>query len=262
MDDGRSPPACLDGATLVDSFVDGDGVLWAACEDLQRPDGDIVLVSSSSLSAQGAQEAASQVVIERFAKSYAPFTTNYTDDARYYLGLGKRAVADATTDVMGAALLAGAGGGVSGGGGGEGMSWSAVERAVPAIRRSGKRADGKWSTNCVGARTFVGSRSAASDTTFDDQGGDCSWAGWPHASSYVINMHNKAVGAPQQTINGSVSADGSVGLADALPTAIFYLPMLDNGTSSANRYWTYFAAAVPDVCPDPAAGCREQVLTY
>ena len=38
--------------------------------------------------------------MERFAKSYAPFTTNWTDDARYYLGLGKQAVANYAVHYM------------------------------------------------------------------------------------------------------------------------------------------------------------------
>jgi hypothetical protein len=238
LDPADSTPSCPDGATLVDSF-ELDGATWSACEDLQRPGGDIVLVPAAG----GPAEA------ERFSKSYAPFTTNWTDDRRYYLGLGKAAVASASTDVLGAKLLRD----------NQALSWSAVEAAVPPIRKSGKTASGRWQSNCNGVRTFVGSRSASVDATFDDHGGDCNWEGWPNWHSYAVNMHNKAVGAPLQTYNGSISADGSVG--DVLPTAIFYLPMQDNGTS-VNRYWTYFAAAVPDICPTPANGCREQAVLF
>lgn len=97
------------------------------------------------------------------------------------------------------------------------------------------------------------------DTSFDDHGGDCNWEGWPSWQSYAINMHNKAVGDPLQAYNGSISGDGNVG--GVLPTAIFYLPMHDNMTS-VNRYWTYFAAATPDICPTPANGCREQEVLF
>ena len=227
-------PACPDASTIVDSFS-VNGTVWAACEDLQRPGGDIVLVSS-----------AADARAERFTKSFAPYTANWTDDSAFYLGLTKEAVANATTDILGAKLLHG-----------KALTWAAVERAVPPIRSSGQ--SGNWQSNCKGVRTFVGSRSAAVDTTFDDHGGDCNWEGWPSWERYAINMHNRAIGAPIQTYNGSASADGNVG--GVLPTAVFYLPMLDNGTS-VNRYWTYFAAATPDICPTPANGCREQAVLF
>ena len=223
---------------LVDTFT-YNGTAWLACEDLQQPGGDIVLVRSSDAH------------IERFNKAYAPFTTNWTDDADFYLGLTKAAVANATSDIMGAKLLNDHAK--------NGVSWDAVAAAVPPIRHNGPVAAGGWGSNCHGARTFVGSRSAAVDTTFDDHGGDCNWEGWPSWESYAVNMHNKAVGAPQQAYNSSISGDGNVG--GVLPTAVFYLPMFDNGTS-INRYWTYFAVAVADICPTPANGCREQAVLF
>ena len=81
----------------------------------------------------------------------------------------------------------------------------------------------------------------------------------PSWESYAINMHNKAIGAPMQNYNSSISGEGNVG--GVLPTAIFYLPMLDNGTL-VNRYWTYFAVPVADICPAPANGCREQAVLF
>jgi hypothetical protein len=220
-------PSCPDASTLVDSF-ETNGTIYAACEDLQQPDGDIVLVSSKGHT-------------ERFSKSYAPYTSNWTDDSLFYLGLGKAAVANASTDILGAKLLQDE----------KALSWKAVERAVPVIRSSGKGEN--EGGICHGIRTFVGSRSASVDVMLDDQGGDCTFDN--NLVAYAINMHNKAVKAPVQASNGSATADGSVG--DILPTAIFYLPMQDIN-ASVNRYWTFFAVAIPDICPTPADGCREQ----
>lgn len=141
------------------------------------------------------------VQVEWFEKTFAPYGSNASDTA-YYLGLGRltscpvtissprprwpafsspliallqigtaracslcatltdtvcrEAVANASSDVLGAALLA------------AGLSWSAVERAVPPIRSSGP--GGEWGTDCRGVRTFVGSRGAAYDGAIDDQG--------------------------------------------------------------------------------------------
>ena len=136
-------PGCPDASTLVDSFL-SNGTMWAACEDLQLPGGDIVLVS-----AQGDTE--------RFTKSFEPYGTNWTDDSEYYLGLGKAAVANASTDILGGKLLRDE----------KALSWSAVERAVPVIRSSGKgESEGDI---CRGIRTFVGSRGASVDVALDDQ---------------------------------------------------------------------------------------------
>ena len=182
---------------------------------------------------------------ERFSKSYAPYSTYWTDDSMYYLGLGKAAVANASTDILGEKLLRDE----------TALSWSAVERAVPVIRSSGKgESEGSI---CRGIRTLVGSRGASVDIAMDDQGNTCQLDA--NVVSYAINMHNKAVGAPTQTNNGSITADGSVG--DVLPTAIFYLPMQDVNTS-INRYWTYLAVPIPDICPQPANGCREQNVMF
>ena len=96
---------------------------------------------------------------------------------------------------------------------------------------------------------FVGSRGSSVDGTLDDHGKDCSWNGWPDVK-LGTNMHNEAVDQPWQTLNTSAEADGIVG--GAVPTAIFYLTMDDNATSS-NRYWTYMIVPKPDM-----QGSREQ----
>ena len=119
--------------TRVDSFL-ARGAAWSVCEDLQTAGGALLLLSSGG-------EA------EWFSKTYAPYGTN-ASDGEYYLGLDRRALANASTDLLGSALLqAGP------------LTWAAVERAVPPIRVSGR--GGEWGTNCKGVRTFVGSRGAA-----------------------------------------------------------------------------------------------------
>eukprot|EP00966_Prymnesium_polylepis_P290083 6701240-Prymnesium_polylepis.1 len=160
---GGAAPQCPGGSTRVDTF-EINGTTWAACEDLQQPGGALVLVSGAG-------------VTEWFSKGYSPF--NSTDDSEYYLGLDKRAVAAASTDLLGAKLLEDE----------EGLSWAHVERAVPPIRAA--TAGGACRTNRA-VRTFVGSRGASVDTTFDPFGGDSNWEGWPSKESFAINMHNKA----------------------------------------------------------------------
>ena len=76
--------------TRVDSFL-ARGAAWSACEDLQTPGGALLLLSSGG-------EA------EWFSKTYAPYGTNATD-SEYYLGLDRRALANASTDLLGSALL-------------------------------------------------------------------------------------------------------------------------------------------------------------
>jgi hypothetical protein len=115
-------PSCPDGTTLLSAF-EARATTWVACEDLQRPDGEIVLVPAIGDPAH-------------FPKSYAPWNTNWTDDADYYLGMGREAVANATTDILGAKLL----------GGKDAITWSAVEKAAPPIRNSG-RSIGGWGSN-------------------------------------------------------------------------------------------------------------------
>ena len=150
----------------------------------------------------------------------------------------------ATTDVLGAKLLADSKAGIT---------WAAVEAAVPPIRTASANGPG-CRTNCKGVRTFLSSRGSSSDTTMDNNGEDCNWGGWPHWQSYAINMHNEAVGENWQSYNGSESGDGMVG--GVIPTVVFYTPMANNGTSK-HRYWTYLAVATPDM-----KGSREQSILF
>jgi hypothetical protein len=92
-----------------------------ACENIQIPDGALVLVSGTGET-------------EWFQKSYAPYRTNWTDN-EYYLGLSGGEVANATSDVLGAKLLCD----------GCEPTWAAVANAVPPIRVSGS--GGHWGTN-------------------------------------------------------------------------------------------------------------------
>ena len=216
-------PACSGGMDQVDTFTI-NGTLWAACEDLQEPGGALALVPGSGAT-------------EWFEKGYSEYKTNWTDDSDYYLGLTKAAVANATTDILGAKLLSDS----------KSISWAAVERAVPPIRLpSGPRGAGCNTNRPV--RTFVGSRTSRVDATTDNHGGDSNWQGWPSWESYAINMHNKATAEPQQTYNGSASADGLVG--GVLPTWVTYTPMLANSSldnktvMQPGRYWTVMQVAV------------------
>ena len=66
----------------------------------------------------------------------------------------------------------------------------------------------------------------------------------------AIFKYNNVSGNAQQIPDTNATADGIVG--DILPTAFYYLPMVDDGTSKF-RYWTRFIVAVPDM-----QGSREQ----
>ena len=103
-------PACPAGS-LVDAFQI-NGTAWAACEDLQRPDGAIVLASSSG-------------EIEWFSKGYEPYTQGSPSD--YYLNLTARTVSNAKADLLAIALL-----------NHSQITWELVERAAygaPLARR-------------------------------------------------------------------------------------------------------------------------------
>jgi hypothetical protein len=223
---GNSGPDCPTGTSLLDAFSINSS-LWSACEDLQVPDGRIVLVSSAGDT-------------HTFPKSWAPYGTNATDH-QYYLGLGQSAVASAASDVLGATLLCES----------EAQlcepTWEAVQRAVPPIRKSGSVSPdeyGHWGTNCAEVRTFVGGRSSSNDFTLSDQTTDCSWNGAP-TWSLAVDVHNKAVGEPAQHWNTSGIADGLIG--GVLPAAIYYIPIAtDNVTDGTFRYWTYLNVPKPD----------------
>jgi len=220
-----SPPQCPSGATQVDAFTGDDGNAWFACEDLQRPGGAIVLVSSAGDA-------------EHFAKTYEQYgSVAPGTDADYYLNLTKQAAVAAHSDVLGQALLAGGD-----------ITWQRVASAVPPIRRAGVRA-------------VVGSRGSVSDTTFNDAGEDANQYGFPPALSYVFNLTTMAErGTPldgkQPYINGSLMAAGLVG--GHLPIVVFYYPVtgkyLDQGRA---RYWTMVASGDPDM-----KGSHEQTVWF
>jgi len=177
-------PSCAAAMTKVDSFADANGTAWAVCEDLQQPGGAIALLSSAGDA-------------EWFEKTHSPYLSNTTDSS-YYLGLDRTTVANASADILGAKLLQ------------EnqkhGLSWAAVEQAVPPIRRSGKAATGiSWISDCAGIRTFVGSRGAAYDGTFTDQGQDMWHGDWDGCETVMqpdaVSKYNDAVGAPPQVKN-------------------------------------------------------------
>jgi hypothetical protein len=211
---GPPAPPCPSGLHEVESFAI-NGTAWVACEDLQKLNGPLVLLSGAGKE-------------EWFNKGYEPYGTNTTDD-RYYFGLSKDTIANATSDVLGHRLLC------------NGTrpcepTWAAVERAVPPIRKSGRGGGG--ATSCDGIRTFVGSRSASIDFTFSDLAEDCGWNGSPSVGSYAQGMHNKAVGASPQSWNRSGVADGLLG--DVLPAAVFYFPVLRPKLSCTPQQATEF----------------------
>ena len=224
-------PSCPGTTTRVDSF-DLNGTAWAACEDLQAPGGALVLASAAG-------------DLEWFEKTYEPYGTN-ASDGEYYLGLNRSTLANATTDLLGAKLLS------------QELTWAEVARAAPPIRVSGK--GGEWGTDCRGVRTFVGSRGAAYAATIDDWGhvipghdwDGCAWV--RQVDTIAIQAYYNAVHEPIQQYNLSAAADGIVG--GDIPTAIFTVPMVDNGTST-NRYWSVMVVAVPDM-----EGNREQDFWY
>jgi hypothetical protein len=164
-------------------------------------------------------------------------------------------VGNATTDILGTKLLTDCKGKATGTPFCE-PTWKGVEEAVPPIRKSGPSgAGGYWTTSCAGLRTFVGSRSASIDFSFDDVGEDCGWNGSPSVVSYAMGLHLKAMGETPQHWNTSAVADGLVG--GVLPTALFYITV--NSTDGPNpgpigsRYWTYMNIPKPDM-----EGSREQ----
>lgn len=197
---------CPPMMTQVDVFNIND-TAWIACEDLV-PGGTLALVPSSGTT-------------EYFTKGYEPYGNSAMDDRSYYLGLGRAAVANSSGDILGQTLLCN---------NTCEPSWSAVERAVPQIRKSGNTKDGGFAaqTSCDGIRTFVASRDSSIDFTFNDLGRDCGWNGSPSAISYAQGLHNKAIGAPHQELNTSAVADGMVG--DFLPSALFYFPVFRPST--------------------------------
>ena len=215
--------ACPSGMALLESFVI-NGSAWVACEDLQRRDGALVLLSSAGRA-------------EWFEMGYEPYTQGADDE--YYLSLSKSAVMASSQDLLGLDLLSA---------NYSYITYEAVKRAVPPMVHTG-------------IRTFVGSRSASVDTSLSDLGEDGTGYGFPSVSRYVINLTAIHAGEPmiqdiRQHINTSFVADGQVG--GHLPVVRFSLPvsksspyLLPNATGT--RHWDMVAAAVPDM-----RGSREQ----
>lgn len=108
-----APPSCKDGMTRVATF-DLNDTAWAACEDLERPGGALVL-----LSADGAAE--------WFEKTYEPYTQG--GDDQYYLNLTKGHVMSAREDVLATTLLQNY----------SEITWALVESAVPPMMSLGIR---------------------------------------------------------------------------------------------------------------------------
>eukprot|EP00729_Bicosta_minor_P012126 gene12126-30363_t len=229
-------PACPQHLTTVDHFA-VNGTNWTACEDLAVPGGALVLLSADGNS-------------EWFSKSHEPFIQGADSD--YYLGLGKKAVLAAKTDLLGNTILSKCQAPNPASKLCE-PTWGAVERALPVMRSSGEN----------GVRTFVGSRSSSVDATFSDKATDLTTTGFPPVQSYVMNLSAVAAGEPpihdfSQYINWSFVADGLVGGVE--PNVVFYFPIMDNYTtswSSGARYWTMVASPVADM-----KGGREQSVWF
>eukprot|EP01051_Picozoa_sp_SAG22_P012977 SAG22_NODE_1403_length_4492_cov_13.784430_1_plen_263_part_10 len=187
----QAPPPCPAGAStrIAEFQLEGDSVPWAACEDLQRRDGALVLVSAA-----GAEE--------WFTKGYEPYTQGGDED--YYLNLTKAKVMSSKADILAVELLSKTH-----------LTYELVKQAVPPMVSTG-------------VRTFVGSRAASVDTTFSDMGDDASGYGFPSVSTYVINKTAAAAGEPpildmRKYLNVSHIADGMVG--GHLPIARFVFPI-------------------------------------
>ena len=136
-------PPCPSGTSWLADF-EAESARWTACEDLSSRAGGITLLSNLSETVH-------------LPKSHEPIQTS---DAGYYLGLEKADVLHSSKDLLGEKLLGSSGG----------LSWAAVEKALPPIRGNSYGPWGKATNGCV--RTFVGSRSAAYVSSFSD--GECS----------------------------------------------------------------------------------------
>ena len=145
---GGATDPCPSPLTLLETF-EHRGEAWAACEDLQTPDGALALVPST-----GGKT-------EWFHKGHHVYGSASDDD--YYLNLTKRAAVANKTDVLAVKLLS------------MDVTWVRVASAVPPIRKAG-------------VRTFVGSRGSVADTTFNDAGEDAAGYGFPPPLAFVFNQ--------------------------------------------------------------------------
>ena len=198
----------------------------AAEEDLQAPGGALVLASAAG-------------DLEWFEKTYEPYGTN-ASDGEYYLGLNRSTLANATTDLLEALVAE--------------LTWAEVARgAADPRQRQGRR---------VGHRLprrphLRGSRGAAQCRHDRRLGARDSGARLGRVRG-CARRHDRDPGLLQRRTNRfnstAAAADGIVG--GDIPTAIFTVPMVDNGTST-NRYWSVMVVAVPDM-----EGNREQDFWY
>ena len=219
-------PACPLNTELLERF-NASGTTWLACEDLQRRDGALALVSEGGTA-------------QWFEKGYEPYTQG--PDTNYYLGLPKEEVMHASQDVLALALLKNV----------SLLTYVAVRRAVPPMVHTGIRA-------------FVGSRSASVDTTFSDMGEDGTGYGFPPTARYVINLTAIHAGEPPiedflKHVNTSYVADGLVG--GHLPIVRFSFPISTTSpylppNATGVRHWDMIAAASPDM-----RGSREQQVFF
>ncbi len=227
---GRAPaPKCPAGAATTVARFELGGVAWTACEDLQRRDGALAIVSADGRT-------------EWFEQTYEPYTQGAEND--YYLNLTKRAVMAAKSDILAVTLLSA---------NYSHLTYELVKSAVPPMVSTG-------------VRTFVGSRAASVDTSFSDLGEDATGYGFPSVSSLVMNLTNFAAGAPaiadlRKHINTSFVADGMVG--GHLPVVRFSFPVsqespyLAPNMKSSTLYWDMVAAGAPDM-----KGSREQAVWF
>lgn len=223
-------PQCPAAAQTVIARFEMGGVAWIACEDLQRRDGAVAIVSTDGIT-------------EWFEQSYEPYTQGAEDN--YYLNLTKRAVMSAKADVLAVKLLSA---------NYTHLTYELVKSAVPPMVKTG-------------VRTFVGSRAASVDTSLSDLGEDANGYGFPSVSSRVINLTNIAAGGLpiadiQKHINTSFVADGMVG--GHLPVVRFSFPIRQDSpylapgqTNGTSRYWDMVAAGAPDM-----KGSREQTVWF
>ena len=106
--------SCPQGMESLNSFV-FEKTTWQACEDLQRPGGDIVLVAASG-------------EMEWFQKGYEVYGSANDDD--FYLGLGKNNVTASKSDILALTLLNASSEFPF-------ISWERVASAIPPLRGSG-----------------------------------------------------------------------------------------------------------------------------
>lgn len=226
---------CPPWLSHTDSFTI-DRTPWLSCEDLSRPDGDLLLVPNPATGLRP----------QSFSKTYEPYVVGTDDD--YYLNVslkmsdgrvltGKAAVASASADILGAYLLNTSTTPF--------LTRELVARALPPLKGTG---------------TFVGSRSASVDTTLTPMGEDANSYGFPALCEFILNGSSAAQqlrGATCMTalFNSSSTAEGLVG--GHLPVVRFVFPIARVNTSNVARFWEMIAAAVPD-----SNGSREQPVWF